>query len=199
MGALHLALVHGPVVNKRGDEITTAVTGLNVHDIARSAATYGVRGYHLVTPLAPQQRLVERITAHWREGHGAAYNPTRKTALDLVRVAATLEDAVADVAAREGAPPRLVATSARPQPGVAGIAYADLRRALEGDPRPVLLVFGTGWGLTAEALARVDALLPPVLGPGDYNHLPVRAAVAVVLDRIRGDRLRGKGESSPAS
>jgi hypothetical protein len=199
VGALHLALVHGPVANKRGEPITTAVTGLNVHDIARSAATYGARGYHLVTPLVPQQRLVERIVAHWREGHGATYNPTRKTALDLVHVVATLEDAVADVAAREGTPPRLVATSARPQPGVEAAGYADLRRALDEDPRPVLLVFGTGWGLTAEALAGVDAILPPLKGPGDYNHLPVRAAVAVVLDRIQGDRLQGNGETAPAS
>jgi len=194
VGALHLALVHGPVVNKRGDEITTAVTGLNVHDIARAAATYGVSGYHLVTPLEPQQRLVERITAHWREGHGAAYNPTRKTALDLVRVARTLEDAVADVTRREGAAPRLVATSARPQPGVKPVTYAGLRRDLAADPRPVLLVFGTGWGLTAAALTKVDALLPPLKGPGDYNHLPVRAAVAVVLDRLRGD---GETASGP--
>jgi len=194
MGALHLALVHGPVVNKRGEPITTAVTGLNVHDIARTAATYGLRGYHLVTPLLPQQRLVERIAAHWREGHGAAYNPTRKTALDLLRVTATLEAAMADVAAREGQTPRLVATSARPQAGVAAVRYGELRRLLAGDPRPVLLIFGTGWGLTPEALGRVDGLLPPIQGPGDYNHLPVRAAVAVVLDR-----LVGRQEAAPGS
>jgi hypothetical protein len=194
VGALFLALVHGPVANKRGEPITTAVTGLNVHDIARTAATYGVRTYYLVTPLVPQQRLVERIVAHWRTGPGAAYNPTRKTALDLVRVTATLGQAVADVAAREGAPPRLVATSARVRDDVEAVAYADLRRALAADPRPVLLVFGTGWGLTAEAMARVDALLPPVMGPGDFNHLPVRAAVAAVLDRLLGT---GEGAAAP--
>jgi hypothetical protein len=194
VGALFLALVHGPVANKRGAPVTTAVTGLNVHDIARTAATYGVRIYYLVTPLVPQQRLVERIVAHWRTGPGAAYNPTRKTALDLVRVTATLGQAVADVAAREGAPPRLVATSARARDDVEAVAYADLRRALAADPRPVLLVFGTGWGLTAEAMARVDALLPPVMGPGDFNHLPVRAAVAAVLDRLLGT---GEGAAAP--
>jgi len=198
VGALYLALVHGPVANKRGEPITTAVTGLNVHDIARTAATYGVRNYYLVTPLVPQQRLVERITAHWRTGPGAAYNPTRKTALDLVRVTATLGQAVADVTAREGAPPRLVATSARPRADVAAVGYAELRRALAADPGPVLLVFGTGWGLTAEAMAGVDALLPPVMamgkGPGDFNHLPVRAAVAVVLDRLLGT---GEGAARP--
>lgn len=194
MGALYLALVHGPVANKRGEPITTAVTGLNVHDIARTAATYGVPGYYLVTPLVPQQRLVGRIVAHWRTGPGAAYNPTRKTALDLVHVAATLDDAVADVTARAGAPPRLVATSARARDHVAAVAYAGLRRALAAEPRPVLLVFGTGWGLTDAAMARVDALLPPVLGPGDFNHLPVRAAVAVVLDRLLGT---GEGAATP--
>lgn len=192
-GAAYLALVHGPVVNKHGAPITTAVTGLNVHDIARTAATYGARGYYLVTPLEAQRRLVARITAHWREGHGAAYNLTRRDALEVVHVAATLEDAVRDVTAREGRPPRLVATSARRPKGTAPISYARLREALKAGGPPVLVVFGTGWGLAPEALARADALLPPIHGPVPYNHLAVRAAVAVVLDRLLGEDDPGAG------
>lgn len=189
MGAVYAALVHGPVRNKNGQPVTTAVTGLNVHDIARAVRTYGGRGYYLVTPLPAQQALVARMVAHWRTGHGAAYNPNRADALDGVRVTDTLAAAVADVAGREGREPRVVATSARPAPGVPPVSFAALREALTAGPEPVLLVFGTGWGLTAEALAAVDALLPPIHGPegsGGFNHLSVRAAVAVVLDRLLG-------------
>jgi len=191
VGAAYAALVHGPVRNKNGEPVTTAVTGLNVHDIARAVKTYGASAYYLVTPLPAQQALVERMVAHWRTGHGAAYNPTRKDALDVVRVTDTLAAAVADIEAREGRPPRLVATSARPAPGAEPVSYEALRGRLRDGADPILLVFGTGWGLPPEALAAADALLPPIHGPqGEegFNHLSVRAAVAVVLDRLLGDR-----------
>jgi hypothetical protein len=47
-----------------------------------------------------------------------------------------------------------------------------------------LLLFGTGWGLADEVLEAADALLPPLAGPSGYNHLSVRAAAAIVLDRL---------------
>ena len=46
---LALALVHHPVVDRRGDEVTTAVTNLDLHDIARTAATFGVDRFYAVT------------------------------------------------------------------------------------------------------------------------------------------------------
>ncbi|HQK80165.1 MAG TPA: RNA methyltransferase [Syntrophales bacterium] len=50
-----------------------------------------------------------------------------------------------------------------------------------------MLVFGTGWGLADSIVARADCSLPPVRGGSDgYNHLSVRSAVAVVLDRLFG-------------
>jgi hypothetical protein len=51
-----------------------------------------------------------------------------------------------------------------------------------------VLVFGTGWGLTEEVLGRADDLLEPILGTGAYNHLSVRSAAAIILDRLRGAR-----------
>jgi hypothetical protein len=35
-------------------------------------------------------------------------------------------------------------------------------------------------------LDRADIVLNAILGPGDYNHLSVRAAVSIILDRLRG-------------
>ena len=52
----------------------------------------------------------------------------------------------------------------------------------------VLLLFGTGWGLAPEALARMDDVLEPVRGTTDYNHLSVRSAASIILDRLRNGR-----------
>ena len=59
---------------------------------------------------------------------------------------------------------------------------------LRTDPRPELLIFGTGWGLTREILDRCDDLLEPVRGTGEYNHLSVRSAASIILDRLRNGR-----------
>jgi hypothetical protein len=59
-----VALVHHPVLDRRGDLVTTAVTNLDIHDIARAAKTYGAGCYYLVTPLVEQQRLVDRLLEH---------------------------------------------------------------------------------------------------------------------------------------
>jgi hypothetical protein len=186
MGDLYLALVHHPVLDKNGAVVTTAVTNMDVHDIARLARTFGVRGYYVCTPIPTLHRLVERIILHWEEGPGAAYNETRKEALAIVRMADELDAAMTDVERETGMLPRLVATSARA--GGDRLTHDALRHRLRTDPRPELLVFGTGWGLTREVLERCDDLLEPVLGVGDYNHLSVRSAASIILDRLRNGR-----------
>jgi hypothetical protein len=186
MGDLYLALVHHPVLDKNGAVVTTAVTNMDVHDIARLARTFGVRGYYVCTPIPTLHRLVERIILHWEEGPGAAYNETRKEALAIVRMADELDAAMTDVERETGMLPRLVATSARP--GGDRLTCEALRTRLRSDPRPELLVFGTGWGLTREVLDRCDDLLEPIVGVGDYNHLSVRSAASIILDRLRNGR-----------
>jgi hypothetical protein len=145
-----------------------------------------VRGYYVCTPIPTLHRLVERIILHWEEGPGAAYNETRKEALAAVRMADELDAAMTDVERETGTLPRLVATSARA--GGDRLTYEALRTRLRTDPRPELLVFGTGWGLTREVLDRCDDLLEPILGVGDYNHLSVRSAASIILDRLRNGR-----------
>jgi hypothetical protein len=49
-----------------------------------------------------------------------------------------------------------------------------------------LLMFGTGWGMSEELLARADYFLAPIDGPTPYNHLSVRSACAIILDRLFG-------------
>jgi hypothetical protein len=186
VGDLYLALVHHPVLDKNGAVVTTAVTNMDVHDIARLARTFGVRRYYVCTPVPTLQRLVERIILHWEEGPGATYNETRKDALAVVRLADELDAAVTDVERETGVLPRLVATSARE--GGRRLGYDALRERLRTDARPELLVFGTGWGLTRDVLDRCDDLLEPIRGSGDYNHLSVRSAASIILDRLRNGR-----------
>ena len=189
--SLYVALLHHPVRDRGGEIITTAVTNLDVHDIARTARTYDAAGYFVVTPIAAQRELVERILAHWREGPGARRVPERSVALAACEPLACLDDAVARVRAREGAAPALWATAARPVPGRTPLPFAAAAEAL--GERPTLILFGTGHGLAPEVIERADALLPPVRGGASYNHLSVRAAVAVVLDRLRGERRAAPG------
>ena len=48
------------------------------------------------------------------------------------------------------------------------------------DEAPYLILFGTGWGLTSE-------ILEPIRGKTKYNHLCVRSAVSIILDRLLGE------------
>ena len=183
---LELALVHYPVLNRLGETIGSAITNLDVHDIARAARTFGARRYWLVTPFAEQRQVAEEIIGHWLEGYGKTANPDRGEALGLVRICEDLGEAARTIEAESGRKPLTLATCARKQPG-ATVGYGELRARLE-QGEPCLLLFGTGWGLAPEALAAADALLPPITGPGDYNHLSVRTAAAIVLDRLMGER-----------
>ncbi len=186
---IDIALVHFPVYNKSGDIVTSSVTTLDVHDISRIGRTYGVGTFYVVTPLETQQKLVHRMMDHWLEGYGAEYNPTRKEALLNTRVVSVLDDAVADIAQRRGAKPRTVIPDAKPFPQ--SRSYREVREALN-EQHPHLLVFGTGWGLEKGILERADIVLAPIDGLHGYNHLPVRAAIAIVLDRLLGREMRAE-------
>lgn len=180
--AVAIALVHHPIVDRRGDLVTSAVTNLDIHDLARTSRTYGVDRVYLVTPLAEQQQLVDRILQHWRQGHGSSYNPKRAEALKLVVVVACLEDALVDWQKVSGGEPWPVLTGAASQ---GGISFKSCREKLA--ERPLLLVLGTGWGLAPELFEQGWTVLEPIVGAGDnYNHLPVRSAAAIMLDRLLG-------------
>jgi hypothetical protein len=215
MAELYVALLHHPVVDKEGRVVTSSVTNIDVHDIARSCRTYGVAAFYVVTPVDALRGLVRRIMQHWETGLGKDYNPNRSEALAGVRLERTLDGVEIDIERMHGVAPSLVATSARRSPdgppivgfealaarldraGPARIpSEAGASPAFAGNSpvnpkeidRPVLMLLGTAWGLAPEVLARTEALLPPICGPGEYNHLSVRAAAAVLLDRLRGTR-----------
>jgi hypothetical protein len=187
---VYVVLLHHPVLNKNGQIVTTAVTNMDIHDIARSARTYGVRRFFVVTPVRALRALAEKIIEHWETGFGSTYNATRKDALRVVAIEPDLDAALALIERDSGARPVVVVTSARRETG--SIDFEALRERLweaDGtDARPYVLLFGTGWGLAPEILQRADLRLEPLHGPTEYNHLSVRAAAAIILDRLLSPR-----------
>lgn len=182
-----VALVHYPVVNRLGETIGSAVTNLDLHDIARAGKTYGVGTYWVITPFAEQQQLAAQIVGHWTEGYGGSVNPDRSNALALIRLSATIEEAIEKAALTYGTRPVVLATCAKQQESTRSFAQA--RQLINGDT-PVMILFGTAWGLSPAVMAMVDGVLPPICGPTAFNHLSVRSAASIILDR-----LCGRGES----
>lgn len=187
MSAVYCALLHYPIRDREGQIVTTAVTNLDVHDIARSARTFGLRRYYVVTPIEAQHALVKRIIEHWTLGAGRRRIPERHVALALCEVVSSLEQTIADIVQREGTMPCVLATAARATSAKALTAFSEAREIIAGK-RPSLILFGTGHGLADSVLDGADLLLEPIVGAGDYNHLSVRAAVAIALDRLLGQR-----------
>lgn len=178
-----IALVHHPVVNKIGEVIGSAVTNLDLHDIARVARTYGVGRYYITTPYEDQQKLVREILDHWQTGHGSTYNPARKEALSIVDTQESLDNVIDELEQRHGSRPLLVATTAKVSEKT--ISYSNLQERIANN-QPILLLFGTAHGLSPEVMNKVDSVLPPIEGGTNYNHLPVRAAAAIIIDRLLG-------------
>lgn len=186
MGNLYIGLLHYPMKNRRGDIVTTSMTSMDVHDIARTAKTFGVVNYYIVTPLKTQREIARRLRGYWTEDEKQRENSNRGEALELVLILDKLEESILDIEDREEKKPLLVGTSAR-EFSVPKLSYEEGREKIQGGSRPFFLLFGTGWGMSDGLIGRLDYLLPPIEGYGEFNHLSVRAAVAVTLDRLRGD------------
>jgi hypothetical protein len=182
---LFLGLVHYPVYDKNKEVVASAVTNFDIHDIARCARTYGLEGFYIITPLESQVQLTERLISHWKEGYGATYNPTRKDSLSVVRITRTIDETEKEISAAWGKKVKRVATGASPHPD--NVSFQDMSKRIRDPETPFLILFGTGWGLTREVKDGADYVLAPIEGRG-YNHLSVRSAVAIILDRLLGDR-----------
>src|SRR5207344_2699695 len=99
---VYLALLHYPVTNRNGALVTTSVTNMDIHDIARSCRTFGMRGYYLITPIEDQHELVGRIVGHWRSEASQQYHPDRVEAVSLVRLVRDFAEAKAAITAECG-------------------------------------------------------------------------------------------------
>ncbi len=194
---LYLALVHYPVLNRRSELIASAITNLDLHDLARLACTYDLPACYIVTPLEDQQALAHRLVGHWTQGAGREILTNRAQALNLLRVRESLGEVREEIAVERGRVPLVLATSARSDGAAVGLAK--IRERMRQSGRPAVLLFGTGWGLAPEALAQSDALLVPIVGRKGYNHLSVRCAAAIIVDRFfdEGSVERGTAAARP--
>jgi hypothetical protein len=174
------ALVHHPVHDRARAVVTSAITNLDLHDISRSSHTYGLSDLFIVHPIAAQRLLAERVREHWISGSGARRIPDRTPAISILRIVSTLDDALAEL----GAGTELWVTSASGSGEL--LDFPQARAQLETDGPPVLLVFGTGWGLGDAVTQRANARLSSIQGrrADGYNHLSVRAAAAIIFDRL---------------
>ena len=171
MADLFVGLVHYPIYNKRMQVIATAVTNFDIHDIARTARTYDVKKYFLIHPHNAQKEIIQKIIGYWQHGFGRVYNPDRSEALDRVAYVADIAAAIDEVRKMTGKEPVTVTTDARVYPNT--ISYRKARGMLQNDDRPLLVLFGTGFGMEKETMAAFDYILEPVYGPSNYNHLCV--------------------------
>jgi len=181
---LFIALIHHPVLDRRGKTVTAAVTSLDIHDLARASRTYGVRAMYVVHPVAEQREFARTVIDHWRLGEGRKFDSRRREALENVEVVRDLEEALQATERTAGTRPLLVYTSAR---GDRGQSADELRALAERDGgAPLMILFGTGFGMAPELQQRADIVMAPIRGAGEYNHLSVRSAAAIILDRLRG-------------
>jgi hypothetical protein len=184
MRTVHIALVHYPVLARDGSPSTSAITNLDIHDLARSARTYGCASYFLIHPIAAQRELVRKVCEHWTVGSSAERIPSRKLALALCTPTESLDSMIAALGGRDAI--ELWGTAARANRPVQ--SFPDARAQLQQPGKPVVLLFGTAWGLAESVFASFDAQLPPLHAAADtgFRHLSVRAACAITLDRLLG-------------
>ena len=180
--------MHYPVVNRRHEVIASAITNLDLHDLARLTRTYNLPGCFIVTPLQDQQELTRQLLSHWRDGIGRELHPQRWQALEQLRVVDSIDAACAGIGAEVGARPVLWATSASPTSSTLRHWQARqlLRNSVSQPAAAHLLLLGTAWGLSSSVLETCDAVLEPICGASVYNHLSVRCAAAILVDRLVG-------------
>ena len=179
---VYIALVHYPAYNSRLEVVSTAFKSIDAHDISRDATTYGVRKFYLINPVEEQRRLAGRLVDHWVEGEGKNFNETKSKAFGIISIISTIEEAIGQIEEIEGKKPKIVATDARFSDDMTG--YRTLREKIFENEEPFLILFGTGSGLTLETIKAADYVLRPISGYSEFNHLSVRSAAAIVLDRL---------------
>ncbi len=178
---LYVGLVHYPVINKFGEIVTTSITNLDIHDISRSCLTFGVKKFFIINPLESQKQMYERILDFWKSDIANRYNPDRVNALSIIDYANDISSVQKIINSQEEACLTITTTAMKLEHQ---IYEADFRKL----DKSVLLLFGTGNGLAENVHQNADHVLAPIKGIGDYNHLAVRSAVAIYLDRLTSDK-----------
>lgn len=100
----------------------------------------------------------------------------------MLRSVPTLEDVYAELGGRDAVDVYVTAARAGASEPM---GYAEARARMAQQSRHALILFGTGWGLSEAVLEDADVRLAPIRSERSaYNHLSVRAACAIILDRL---------------
>jgi len=155
-----------------------------LHDIARASTTYGVQSFQVIIPLDDQRRIAEDIRDHWTNGYGSRSNPDRKKSFEKINITPDLDTSIKHIIQTTGLPPRLIATTAQMTDD--SLSYNKCRQMVTAQDS-ILLVFGTAWGLSKDFINQCDHVLAAIEPEREYNHLSVRSAVSIILDRLLGN------------
>jgi tRNA (guanine37-N1)-methyltransferase len=181
---LFLGLVHCPVLNKFKGVSTSSVTNFDIHDISRSARTFGVKNYFLIIPQKNQRDLVEKIRDFWLDPDKKIPHKKRCEALERIEVLPNLNSVIQEIFHLTGKKPLIAVTSASESEGIDILDYNMAVEKSIVSERPLLILLGTAYGLAPEIIRLADFSLPPVMGFDQWNHLSVRAAGAIILSRL---------------
>lgn len=182
----YAVLMHDEVRMKDGTSGTSSIASLDIHDIARSSTTYGIKGYFIVTRLKDQLKLFETFLNFWQSEDGLEYNQSRHKAVSIIQPAQSLTDVVEKITQIEKTAPIIIATCARKREQKLPFLDFHSQGMVWAQKKPILFVFGTAHGLSDSVINRADYILLPINGMTLYNHLSVRSAAAIVFDRWLG-------------
>ncbi len=182
--SVSIALIHYPVC--QGDRIiTSSITNFDIHDLARLTKTYGLGAFYLVHPDEGMRTLAETFVSHWFDAAGRTFKPDRTAALEKMAIVPTLDTAIVSMERIHGARPFILATSARKRPKT-----IPWEQVLAVTDRPLLILFGTADGLSEQLDDIIDGYSEPIDPGTGYNHLSVRSAASIFVDRLHRDRYK---------
>ncbi len=170
---LSVAIVHHPCLNKNGAEICATVSEYDVFDASRLSLAYPLRHLYIINHEPAQRDLVARLLKHGTDSRPDARGVFSKTvwAPDLTTIRSAID---------ASSPPIVVATSARSSPS--NVSFSYVRKLMH--QQHVILLVGKAWGLAQSVIDEADFLLEPIDAGTGYNHLSVRSALAILIDRL---------------
>ena len=178
MKRFYIALIHYPVL-REGSVITSSITNLDIHDISRICATYGLGGYFIVHPDEKMRSIARKLAGHWIEGEGKNQNPDRHEAMKVLKIVKDIDEAVESIVSVQKQIPLIVGTTARKKENSVSVSHLKKKKN-----EPILILFGTAGGIDDKYLESLDLILEPIEVGSGYNHLSVRSAVSIFVDRL---------------
>ncbi|MBC8313410.1 MAG: RNA methyltransferase [Candidatus Cloacimonetes bacterium] len=178
---LFVGLVHFPVYNRNHKIVATSITNIDLHDISRSCKTFGVKKFFIINPQKSQKEIFMRLKKFWQTDFAKEYNINRFDAFEIMEFYHDIKSVKFWIKNNYKKNPIIISTSARKCED--NVNFSEVKNRIQ-ESIPKLILFGTGYGLSDELIKNCDINLSPIIGEKNYNHLSVRSAIAIILDRL---------------